>query len=493
VNVSAFLALLAAGLGLFIAALAWRYRRAPGFRDQGWFAVVAVTAAIFTALNVVTTSRTASTDAIIWCAKAQLFLGTVHAAAWLRYASAFLGRTLPRESLAVDAALAIGGLMLLPGLGFTGEVTSRPLGWLDVVYRDAVPSPVGMAVTAVPLLMFVVLGTRFALAWLHGVRYAGLHVAALGVLLLMALNDALVLARVLDGLYLLDVGFLVPVAAVTFALSGRVVDDARSLARLREILERTVEARTSELGASREALLRAEKLAALGQFSAGVSHEVSSPAAVVAANLRYLEAALREGGPPPDALECLAESGEAIDQIIRLTRQLLDASRLAAAPDGPGAHLALAPAVQAAIAQAGPHLAGHEVSVEVPAELQVLGQAELLAQVLDRLLDNAARAIPAGRCGRITLRAERTLGRVRLLIDDDGEGMTPAVLARAFDPFFSTRQEGEGRGLGLAVARGLLQSLRGDLRLESTPGRGTRAIVELTAAQPAAAPSLTPP
>jgi len=72
-------------------------------------------------------------------------------------------------------------------------------------------------------------------------------------------------------------------------------------------------------------------------------------------------------------------------------------------------------------------------------------------------------------------------------------GMTEETLRRAFDPYFSTRPFGTGRGLGLAVSRGLVQSMRGDLRLESAPGRGTRATLELPLAAEVPAVAGEPP
>jgi signal transduction histidine kinase len=64
-------------------------------------------------------------------------------------------------------------------------------------------------------------------------------------------------------------------------------------------------------------------------------------------------------------------------------------------------------------------------------------------------------------------------------VTDDGEGMPPEVLRRLFEPFFTTKPFGSGTGLGLALSRGLVAGLGGELRLESEAGRGTRAVVEL--------------
>jgi signal transduction histidine kinase len=493
VNVSAVLSLIAASLGVYVGLLAWRFRRAPGLKDQGWFALVAFSAAGFTALNVITTSTAASDGLIIWGGKLQLMLGVVHMAAWLRYASAFLGQAWPHEAALGWGLTAAALPLLLPGVGFTGSVDLRPAGYWDIVYRDAEPSALGLAVIGLLGAAMLVIAGRFLAAWRRGVAYAGVHLLAMLLVFLMAVNDGLTLAGVLRGVYLLDFGFLGPVAAVTYALSGRVVEESRTLAELWRQLEHTVEERTSQLTHSRDALYRAEKLAALGQFSAGVSHEVSNPAAVVAANLRYLEEALLAGPPPADARECLAESREAVERIARLTRQLLDASRLASAPHAQGGRLVLAEVVAEVVAAAGPRLAGRTVSVAVPLDLVALGQEQSLARVLDGLLDNAVRSLRPGAAGQVAVRGERALGRARLVVEDDGVGMSEETLSRAFDPFFSTRAFGTGSGLGLAVARGLVQAMRGDLRLESAPGRGTRAIVELPLAEPAGAAALTPP
>jgi len=87
--------------------------------------------------------------------------------------------------------------------------------------------------------------------------------------------------------------------------------------------------------------------------------------------------------------------------------------------------------------------------------------------------------------GRVAISGEAGAGRVRLVVEDDGVGMEPTVLRRAFEPFFTTRAAGAGMGLGLAAARGLVLGMGGELTLESAPGRGTRATVELRAVRPA--------
>jgi len=249
-----------------------------------------------------------------------------------------------------------------------------------------------------------------------------------------------------------------------------------------------VEARTKDLAAALDALHQGEKLAALGQFASGVAHEVNSPAAVVTTNLRYLAESRGAGAFPPDADEVLDDALAAMKRINDLVRRLVDAGRIAAVPVGVSS-FALADVVLKAAGDT--RLRGGEriaVTVAVPPGVAVRARRESLEVVLASLLANAAEAIPAGRAGRIEIRVQREDGNVRITISDDGVGMGPEVLRRAFDPFFTTRPAGSGAGLGLPVARGLVEGYGGSLRLESVQGAGTTAIVELPEG-----PEVTPP
>ena len=109
----------------------------------------------------------------------------------------------------------------------------------------------------------------------------------------------------------------------------------------------------------------------------------------------------------------------------------------------------------------------------------------MLLQVVANLVANAVQSISDHRGdGHVIIRATEAGDRVQLHVEDNGCGMEPDVLRRVFEPFFTTKPFGSGTGLGLAVSRGLVLSLGGDLRLESTPRQGTRATIELLQADP---------
>ncbi|HEY6099885.1 MAG TPA: HAMP domain-containing sensor histidine kinase, partial [Anaeromyxobacter sp.] len=169
----------------------------------------------------------------------------------------------------------------------------------------------------------------------------------------------------------------------------------------------------------------------------------------------------------------------AMKRINDLVRKLVDAGRVAAVPAG-FSTVPVADLVGKAAAEARARGGARIAVVEHAAPgLSVRARREALEQVLSILVANAIEAVPDGRGGQIELRAEHAGGRVRLSVRDDGAGMGSEVLRRAFDPFFTTKPSGGGAGLGLPVARGIVEASGGTLHLESAPGEGTTAVVEL--------------
>jgi signal transduction histidine kinase/CheY-like chemotaxis protein len=490
----ASITLLSTGIACFVAALSWLFSRAPGWRDQRYFSLAALAVALYAALNIPTTAPVAGDEVVVLCSRLQIAAAALHTVAWLRYTSVLLGSARSRLDSVLQlvlAAVAVVGVftpLFVPG-GVRFDVYQP----LHVTYRSALMTVGGDAAWATLLGLLLIPLLRLGKAFLRGVPNAGIQFVALCILITMGANDAIVAAGLLRAPYLVDLAFLVPIAAVGYSTAVRFVADARALAALRGALERQVEERTAELGRAQEALHRAEKLAALGQFAAGVAHEVNNPSAVVSANLQYLNNAEAEA-LSRTGRDAVQESIESVHRISAIVRQLLDAGRLAASPEpsvGVAARSLGENAARVARARLGERV---PVSNLVPENLYVSGQEGVLNQVLVNLVVNGMQSIPETRAdGRVAVRAEVDGDRVRLVVEDNGAGMEPEVLRRAFEPFFTTKPFGNGTGLGLAVSRGLVASLGGDLRLESLPGVGTRATVELARAErPRAVESRTP-
>jgi signal transduction histidine kinase/CheY-like chemotaxis protein len=491
-TLAASIALMSAGLACYVAVLSRQFSRAPGWKDQRYFSLAALSVAGFAALNVPTSSPIFPDRVVIACSRIQFALACLHTLAWLRYSTVAVGRggasRLDRVLAPVFAVLAL--LALGTDVLMRGPVHTHAFEPLGIHYRSHDSTLAGDAAYGLVLGLLLVPIARFWKAWRRGVPSSGVQLLALAILLVMAMNDLLVLAGVYSAPYLVDIAFLLPIAAVGYGLTSRFVEDARAHQALRSHLEREVAERTAELGRAQEALHRAEKLAALGQFAAGVAHEVNNPAAVVNANLLYLSES-ESDTLTEDGRAALRESIQSVQRIAAIVRQLLDAGRLAASREV-GSSVPLRALGEGAVSAARARF-GRRVRVTnlVPEGTFASGHEGVLAQVVVNLVSNAVQAVPDHRAdGHVVLRAEVAGERVLLTVEDNGVGMDSDVLRRAFEPFFTTKPFGSGTGLGLAVSRGLIMSLGGDLRLESTPGRGTRATVEL---KRAAAPAERPP
>jgi len=286
------------------------------------------------------------------------------------------------------------------------------------------------------------------------------------------------------------------IAAALAGLAGR--RQARRIEELRSGFERELEARTLALRRAEEELHRAEKLAAVGQFAAGVAHRMNGPAAAIGAALRFLrETAEPDGAAPPDAAVAIQDAEAALARIAGVTRQLRDASRLAQLPARPDAvtelDRAAREAIQVARARGVAALEGNApIDLDVAPGLWVSAEPDVVIEVIACLVSNALEAV-AGGAGRVRIGAAPLGASVRLVVEDGGPGMPAEVLRRVFEPFFTTKGDPRASGLGLAVSRGLVASAGGELHLESEPGRGTRAYVTLPAAPPPEIPTATTP
>ena len=480
----ASIALLSAGIACFVAAMSGQFSRAPGWRDHRYFTFAALAVAAFNALNLATTSRAVPEEVVVICSRLQIAAAVLHSWAWLRYTSVLLGRPGSRTDRGITAFLAaLTVLGISTPLFVHGAVETHAIEWLDAVYRTPDVTPAGVVAWTVIVGVLLIPMARLFRGWRLRIPGAGLQLTGLAALLLMGINDALVGGRLIDGLYLVDLGSLLPLVAMSYSFTSRFVGEARVLESLRGQLERQVLDRTDELGRAHDALHRAEKLAALGQFAAGVAHEVNNPSAVVSANLQYLSEA--EGDSlSRSGRDAIQEALQSVQRISAIVRQLLDAGRLAASSE-PTQGVEVRPLADSALAVARARM-GKRVALtnQFPERLYVTGQESVLVQVLVNLVVNAVQAIPEHHAdGEVVLRAEVQGDRVQLVVEDNGTGMEPEVLHRVFEPFFTTKPFGSGTGLGLAVSRSLITSLGGDLRLESRPGNGTRAFVELARAE----------
>lgn len=221
---------------------------------------------------------------------------------------------------------------------------------------------------------------------------------------------------------------------------------------------------------------QAQRLADAGRRLAEVAHELNNPLSAILAFSQDLVRA----DPPPEQREALRVIQQQARRARKLVRGLLDEVRAAPA-EGPRIHPAELVTRIIPIFERDAERHGLQFSATADPDLPPLeADAGSLEQVLTNLLQNAFQATPRG--GQVTLNI-RARGRLlEFVIEDNGPGIPPEFLPHIFDPFFTSKQAGEGTGLGLSVSQNIVRRHRGTLTAENLPpweGGGARFIVAL--------------
>ncbi len=222
----------------------------------------------------------------------------------------------------------------------------------------------------------------------------------------------------------------------------------------------------------REAMLELEKLTSMGKMAAGTAHHLNSPLAALLLRVQLMR---ERKGDDKD----LAQLEEGLKFCRHFVQTLLDFARMG--PVDKRNH-DVGATVESVASFFQPVIQAKRATlVTETAEargLKVCADGNLLETVLLILLSNALDAVPAG--GKIHIRC-RPAGpdAVEVAVVDDGPGISPANLKRIFEPFFTTKEPGKGTGLGLAIARNFATEHGGSIRIESEPGKGAAACIEL--------------
>nr|WP_199805579.1 ATP-binding protein [Bradyrhizobium lablabi] len=273
------------------------------------------------------------------------------------------------------------------------------------------------------------------------------------------------------------------------AIKQRLANQA-ALQAANDMLETRVQERTAELRATQDELVHAGKLAALGQMSAGIVHELNQPLAALqtASDNAIL---LVDRGSIGDARGNLIRIGELVRRLGRLTSQLRVFAYKSNSPLD-------AVSVEQAVAESLKILAARvkdgavDVSTEIDANLCVVADQTRLEQLLGNIVGNALDAVEGAGKKSILIRAARDEGhggRCLITISNSGPPIAPDVLQRIFEPFVTTKPAGKGLGLGLMLSNHIARSFGGELRARNLAPVGAEFVVVLPLADIAEAAS----
>jgi len=250
-------------------------------------------------------------------------------------------------------------------------------------------------------------------------------------------------------------------------------DGRRALAFVTDITRRQ---------AMERAARQAERLSALGRLSAGIAHEVNNPIGIISSRIEIMLLDAEAQPLPGTVTEDLRVLHRHAQRVARIAHGLLSFARESSAAQEP---VDLNHVVEETLLLMEKDLAKGGITIRrsLPSNLPpVHGDPSALQQVVMNLLTNAGDAL--GRGGVIPLETcvgSGEKGRVRLTVRDTGPGISPDVLPRIFDPFYTTKPD--GTGLGLSISYGIVSEHKGTIDVESLPGRGTTFILTFPTAR----------
>lgn len=348
-----------------------------------------------------------------------------------------------------------GGIFYLPAIVYTALPTNQ-----SVIFTVLVCMPLIIAALVPDDRGSFYLNAAGSLSWIIALEVTSFH------------EPAQAAVAVFVSLCCSGIGFMA------------MVNHDRSRAAERRAVQERIDA-LERLAALERDRAQVERLVILGQLSAAVAHELTSPLSSVIVNVDCLREELAGSGPlDPDQQAILESARTGLQRIRQISLDLRAVSREdAGEPEACQLAEAIADAVRLASFRMR-YMA--KVVNQVPSDCcQVSMTQGRLVQVLLNLLINSADAMesepdhPQG-LGEIRISVERTRpDRVNIFLEDSGPGISSEVMPRLFDPFFTTKARGKGTGLGLALCRQYVEGAHGSIRAENREQGGARFVMEL--------------
>ncbi|WP_320171165.1 ATP-binding protein [Maridesulfovibrio sp.] len=224
----------------------------------------------------------------------------------------------------------------------------------------------------------------------------------------------------------------------------------------------------------RKQLVQAQKLSSIGTLASGIAHQLNNPLNNISTSCQIL----MEGKKGEDAL-----ADKMMDNIMQETlrsrdivKGLLEFSREREYSPGP---IEIDKIVQSAVSLVSSQVPSNiSLSTNIPDHIAVHVDRRKMQEAFINLLINAIQAI-GEKSGEIRVSASVDKGNIVVTVSDTGQGMSPDILERIFDPFFSTKEVGQGTGLGLYIVYGIIEKHQGKIRAESRPGEGTTFVITI--------------
>jgi two-component system C4-dicarboxylate transport sensor histidine kinase DctB len=264
-------------------------------------------------------------------------------------------------------------------------------------------------------------------------------------------------------------------------LKAQVEERTRDLSESNASLQTEIEEhRLTEvrLRETQNELVQAGKLAALGQMSAALAHEINQPLAAIRTFMASAKIFARRGNLTQvvSNLDLITDLAE---RMARITGHLKTFARKSEPGHPEPVRVDRAIEGTLFLLESQIKAAGVRVEQKVDADLWVLGHAVQLEQVILNLVRNALDAVAEQENGRIIITAQASENNVLIKVADNGPGIPAGEINQIFDPFFTTKALGKGLGLGLSISYGIVQDFGGQIHAGNLPGGGAELTVQL--------------
>ncbi|MBV2169772.1 MAG: PAS domain S-box protein [Bdellovibrio sp.] len=247
-----------------------------------------------------------------------------------------------------------------------------------------------------------------------------------------------------------------------------------------EILEDVTELREKEkiLKDQELKMLTSARLASLGEMAAGIAHEINNPLAIISGHVGVLRKTLQHKGLGDDQeLQKKTDSIESVVQrIAKIVRGLRTYSRESEASGDEWVSIESLVDDTLAFCHERFKLEGVELSAVLEPQLKIKARSYQISQVLLNLLNNALDAVQASKYKKVVIEARRGKEGIEISVSDTGPGVPYNMREKIMEPFFTTKEVGQGVGLGLSISQGIIQSHNGKLYLDEASAK-TRFVI----------------
>ena len=261
-------------------------------------------------------------------------------------------------------------------------------------------------------------------------------------------------------------------------------DEVGELAKVIDRLAQDLSAQERDLEIERQKTFHQEKMASIGRLAAGIAHEVGNPIAAISGLVKDIIDARATGQCPMLAPDDECKLRMVLEHVQRLSHITHQISEIAQPQSSETCLVDLNGLIRSTtnLMRYDERWKNIELRLELDKRLPAISAvSDQITQVIMNLLVNAADAIEAA--GReapcVCIKTGRVHDHVFFVVEDNGEGMPPEVLARAKQAFFTTKGEGRGTGQGLSLCNAIVEAHGGRMEIHSTPGKGTRVFVYL--------------